>query len=62
MNRLVDILIRWSSHRIAFHTDVAKMYNSIKLYEDQWCYQRYLWNDELSPDQPPDDNHFVIIV
>ena len=49
MNKLVEILIRWFIHRFAFHTDIRKMYNSVRLDEKHWCYQLYLWHDELSP-------------
>ena len=55
MNRLVDIFIRWFTHKVAFHTDIAKMYNSIKLAETDWCYQRYLWNDSLDEGSPPEE-------
>ena len=55
MNKLVEILIRWYTHRSAFHTDVTKMYNSVKLRSDHWCYQRYLWNDTLDVNQQPEE-------
>ncbi|XP_066917918.1 uncharacterized protein [Clytia hemisphaerica] len=55
MNKLVEILIRWYCHKVAFHTDVTKMYNAIKLDQSQWCYQRYLWNNDLHPNQPPEE-------
>ena len=55
MNKLVEIFIRWFCHKIAFHTDVTKMYNAVKLRQDQWCYQRYLWNDTLGVNQPPEE-------
>ena len=55
MNKLVEIFIRWFCHKIALHTDVTKMYNAVKLRQDQWCYQRYLWNDTLDVDQPPEE-------
>uniref|UniRef100_A0A7M6DQR2 Peptidase aspartic putative domain-containing protein n=1 Tax=Clytia hemisphaerica TaxID=252671 RepID=A0A7M6DQR2_9CNID len=55
MNKLVEILIRWYTHRSAFHTDVTKMYNSVKLCSDYWCYQRYLWHDTLDINQPPEE-------
>ena len=42
MNRLQDKMLRWSLHKVGFHTD-KKMYNSIKLCENHWCYQRYIW-------------------
>ena len=48
MNKLVEILIRWSTHRFGFHTDIRKMYNTVRLAEKDWCYQLYLWHDQLS--------------
>ena len=47
MNRLVDIMIRWSIHRFGFHSDIQKMYNSVRLREEHWCFQMYLWHDRL---------------
>ena len=47
MNKLVEILIRWLSHKFVYHTDIQKMYNTIRLAEDDWCYQLYLWDNEL---------------
>jgi len=35
-----EIFIRLRSHKVAFHTDVAKMYNAVKLNQDDWCFQR----------------------
>ena len=55
MNRLLDILLRWYTNRVAFHTDVSKMYNAIKLNESDWCYQRYLWDDALTPGKEPEE-------
>ena len=48
MNKLVETTIRWMIHKYAFHTDIQKMYNTIKLNEEHWCYQLYLWDNELS--------------
>ena len=47
MNVLVEIFIRWRSHQCAFHTDVQKMYNSVLLDKEYWCYQRYIWQESL---------------
>ena len=33
MNKLVEIVIRWYIHKVAFYTGIQKMYNSIKLHE-----------------------------
>ena len=52
MNKLVEVFIRWRSHKIGFHTDVAKMYNSVKLHQEDWCYQRYLWKENLEHNMP----------
>ena len=53
MNKLVDIRIRWSVYRFGFHTDIQKMYNAVRLVEDDWCYQLYFWDDELDPEREP---------
>ena len=55
MNKLVEILIRWRSHRFAFHTDVQKMYNSVQLVEEDWCLQRYIWHERLDPNCIPEE-------
>ena len=55
MNRLAEIVIRWFLRRVGFHTDVKKMYNTVKLDERDWCYQMYLWQDELDPEKPPEE-------
>lgn len=49
LNKLVEIFIRWRCFKNVFHTDVQKMYNSVKLKVDHWCFQRYLWIDDLDP-------------
>ena len=54
MNKLVEIVIRWYIHKVAFHTDIQKMYNSIKLHEQNWCLQRYIWQQELDPTKIPE--------
>jgi len=55
MNNIAEIVIRWYTHKIAFHTDVTKMYNTIKLKEDNWCFQRYIWQNELDAQQIPEE-------
>ena len=49
MNKLVEIFIRWTTHAAALLTDVQKMYNIVKLQEEDWCLQRYLWGENLYP-------------
>ena len=53
MNKLLEIALRWRIWPEAFHTDVRKMYNTLVLEEEHWCYQLYLWNDELDPTEEP---------
>ena len=55
MNKLVEIVIRWYTHQFAFHTDVQKMYNSVKLQEEDWCLQRYIWQENLDPTKIPEE-------
>ena len=55
LNKLQEIVIRWSIRSVALHTDIKKMYNTIKLQEDDWCYQRYLWQEDLNPSNQPEE-------
>ena len=54
MNKLVEIVLRRMTHLVAFHTDIQKMYNSVKLRQEDWCYQRYIWQQDLDPSKIPD--------
>ena len=47
MNSLIGILIRWGIHSCAFHTDISKMYNRVRLDESHWRFQLYLWDEQL---------------
>ena len=53
LNRLQDVLFRWSIHKDAVHTDILKMLNTIKLNHKDWCFQRYVWQKELDPSKIP---------
>ena len=53
MNKLVEILIRWTVYKYAFHTDIQKMYNTVRLDGRYWRYQLYLWSDGLEGDILP---------
>ena len=35
--------------------DIKKMYNSVKLDEQHWCLQRYIWQDDLDPGKIPEE-------
>ena len=52
MNKMIEILIRWFSYRYAFHTDIAKCYNSVKLDKSHWKYHLYFWHPTLDPNHP----------
>ena len=54
LNKLIQIFILWLTFFCAFCTDIQKMYNSIQLVERHWCYQLFLWDDELRPDKIPE--------
>ena len=53
LNNLQEIL--WSTKPTAIHSDITKMYNTIQLKESDWCYQRYLWQEELELGKQPDE-------
>ena len=62
MNKLIEIFIRWSMHKVAIHTDIRKMYNTVKLREEDWCLQRYVWHNELDPNQPPEEKVILTLI
>lgn len=41
LNKLVVIVIRWSTYFIAFHTDIRKMKNTIHLRSEYWTLDIY---------------------
>ena len=53
-NKLVEIVIRWSKHRIGFHTDIKKMYNTVQLRQEDWCLQHYFWQRDLGKSKIPE--------
>lgn len=55
LNKLQEVIIRWSMHRVALHTDISKMYNTVQLKQSDWCYQRYIWNDGLNQGNIPEE-------
>ena len=54
LNNLQSILIRWTSYPHAFHTDVQKMYNRVLLDQAHWCYQMYLFSENLNVNDHPE--------
>ena len=55
MNKLVEIVIHWSIHKIGFHSNIKKMYNSVNLVEDGCCLQLYIWQKDLDPRKLPEE-------
>ena len=55
LNVLVEIVIRWGMYLVAMHTDVKQLYNRIILKEEYWCFQRYIWEENLDPSKIPDE-------
>ena len=53
MNRLLEVVIRWLTHRYPYHTDIMKCYNTVKLHPTHWCYQLYIWDNELNSNNTP---------
>ena len=47
MNKLVEIVTCWSTRKTDFHTGVKKMYNTVQLREEHWCFERYISQNEL---------------
>ena len=54
MNKLDEIMICWLIHRLRSHTDIKKMYNSVKLDKD-WCLQWHIWQKDLDPRKLPEE-------
>ena len=55
MIKLVEIVICWSTHKTGFHTDAKKMYNTVQLQEEHWCFQRYIQQNELDNIKIPEE-------
>ncbi len=62
MNKLVDILIRWRTHKVVFHTDVEQMYPSLKLEPEHWCFQRYIFQEDLDSDAIPEEKVIKVVI
>nr|XP_022904560.1 uncharacterized protein LOC111416698 [Onthophagus taurus] len=47
-NELIDVLMRWRRHAVAFSCDLEKMYRQIKVHEDDLPFQRIMWREDSS--------------
>ena len=54
MNKLVEIAVRWYSHEMGFHPDIEKIYSSVHIKEEHWCFQQYVWHNDLDKRKLPD--------
>ena len=62
MNKLQEVFMRWTMHKVAFHCDLQTWYNSVDLRKEDWCYQRYLWEETLNPNNPPESKVVTSII
>ena len=62
MNKLVEIFIAFRTHSVGYHTDVEQMYPTIKLDQEHWCMQRYLFQESLDPDALPEEKVIMRVI
>ena len=53
MNNLQQMIIRWLGWPFAYHADVSKCYNGVKLDKKHWRFQLYWYEKDLDPDKEP---------
>lgn len=56
---LTSILMRFRSHRFAVSMDIKKMYNCVKIREDQWNLQRVFWR--FDPTEPMQEYWLTVV-
>ena len=49
---LINLLLRFSVGLFAFSADIKQFYPACKLLAEQWNLQRFLWKNNLNPDEP----------
>ena len=52
LGKLLHILLRFRIYPFAFTCDVSMAYNGIKLNPIHYKFQKYLWKEELNPENP----------
>ena len=55
MNKLSHIFMRWRCWKHCYDTDVQKCCNTIRLDEDHWCLQRYIFESTVDPSKIPEE-------
>ena len=53
MNNLQQMIIRWLGWPYAYHADVSKCYNGVKLDKKHWRFQLYWFEKDLDPEKEP---------
>lgn len=62
INNIVQIFIRWKIRVAVIHNDVQKIYNTVKLQQEDWCLQRYLWEENIYSNNFPQDKSIKTLV
>ena len=57
LNDMLGVLLRFRQEKIAIAGDISKMYNSVRISEQDQHVHRFMWRD-LQISRPPD--HFVL--
>ena len=52
LDKILHILMRFRVFPFAFTCDVSMAYNGVKLNPNHYKYQKYLWREELNPENP----------
>ena len=47
MNKVLEIVLRFSKHRTGFHTDIKKIYDTVQLRQEGLCLQRFTWQKDI---------------
>lgn len=50
--KILSVLLRFRTKRSAMTADVSMAYNGVKLRVEHYKYQRYLWKEDLNPENP----------
>lgn len=62
LTSLFEIVMEWRTFRFAFCSDLAKMFNSLRLRESEYRYSLYLFSSTLSPEEIPEVYVLITII
>ena len=54
LNSLYEIMVNWRTYSHVFTSDLAKMYNTVKLTKPMYRYSQYLFSENLMPGEEPE--------